>query len=132
METYSRLLHELYLCGARRFLLINVPPISRTPYFLALESWQRERHEFAVDLFNVKLKSTSADWLKDSDHSNVTLEMYDAWSFMTTILDQSETYGFLNNECSGERCIWWDNYHPTTEFHHLLAADIQGSLKNHI
>jgi phospholipase/lecithinase/hemolysin len=53
---------------------------------------------------------------------------YDSWSFMTELLDNAAEYGFLNNSCIGDGCLWWDGYHPSSAFHQLLATDIQKQL----
>lgn len=50
--------------------------------------------------------------------------LYDSWSFMTKVLETPAQYGFKNETCIGEGCIWWDDEHPTSAFHNLLAADL--------
>ncbi|KAJ5682153.1 GDSL lipase/esterase [Penicillium macrosclerotiorum] len=128
VRSYFILLHDLYTCGARNILVINVPPISRTPYMLSLRPWQRKINQKFVDALNHEIEAMAVDWRKS--HSDAFLEVYDVWSFMTMILDRPRSYGFMDNRCSGERCIWWDDYHPSSAFHRLLAANIQVKLSH--
>lgn len=143
IDSYFQLVHKLYQCGARRFLILNVPPTTRTPKMLALPEWQREIHSKAVYQFNQRLGGRVKelhqlyhDVCRDSCifpmvsliAFQASVQVYDVWSFMTDILDSPEEYGFLDNRCIGEGCIWWDGYHPRSAFHQLLAADIQTNL----
>lgn len=126
MESYLRLIHELYDCGARRFLLINVPPITRSPKMLRLKQRNRRLHEKAVHNFNRQLAKAAQDWRRFL--GSASIQFYDCWTFMTDILDNHEKYGFDSNDCRGQGCIWWDEYHPSSRFHRLLAADLQEKL----
>jgi phospholipase/lecithinase/hemolysin len=54
-----------------------------------------------------------------------SMALYDAWSFMSDVLDNPKEFGFMNNTCIGNECVWWDDYHPRSAFHQLLAADIE-------
>ncbi|KAJ5519849.1 GDSL lipase/esterase [Penicillium fimorum] len=127
LESYFRLLHELYQCGARRFLLLNVPPASRTPKMLSRDPWHRYAHRKVVHEFNRQLQGAVSKW--SIEHDDTSMALYDTWSFMTDILDNPREYGFADNSCIGEGCIWWDGYHPRSAFHRLLAADIQRNIK---
>lgn len=145
MESYLRLIHELYDCGARRFLLINVPPITRSPKMLRLKQRNRRLHEKAVHNFNRQLAKAAQDWRRFLGSVSLdpaisitfwslivslkaSIQFYDCWTFMTDILDNHEKYGFDSNDCRGQGCIWWDEYHPSSRFHRLLAADLQEKL----
>jgi phospholipase/lecithinase/hemolysin len=54
------------------------------------------------------------------------MRIYDSWSFFTTILDNPQEYGFVDSTCIGHEqgCLWWDDFHPVSAFHNLLAADV--------
>lgn len=144
LQSYLILLGQLRECGARHFLLLNVPPISRTPHFLWDEPDQAESLRKAVVEFNRQLNVKVLEWrithfdvcslfffrlkstLLSSWYLTVqsTMVLYDAWLFMTKILDNAREYGFEDNVCTGEGCIWWNEFHPTSAFHELLAADL--------
>ncbi|KAH8693799.1 GDSL lipase/esterase [Talaromyces proteolyticus] len=126
LQSYFRLVEQLYECGARRFLIINVPPTTRTPKMLLFENWHRKIHQRVVTSFNRQLEQGVYHWRKQ--HKSASMVLFDSWSFMTKILDNPREYGFLNSDCIGDRCIWWDGYHPSSAFHRLLAADIRTQL----
>jgi hypothetical protein len=54
-QRHLQLAETMYNCGARRFLLINVPPVSRTPTYLERDKWHREAHEAMVEKFNTRM-----------------------------------------------------------------------------
>jgi phospholipase/lecithinase/hemolysin len=43
---------------------------------------------------------------------------------MTGVLDHPAEYEFPDITCIGEGCIWWDDFHPRSAFHRILAQDI--------
>lgn len=62
LVNYFQLIEDLYECGARRFIVINVPPTTRTPVNLSLRPKQRERHRRHTDEYNHRLKEGVADF----------------------------------------------------------------------
>jgi hypothetical protein len=54
-QRHLQLAETMYNCGARRFLLINVPPVSRTPTYLKKDEWHRNAHQVMVEKFNNRL-----------------------------------------------------------------------------
>jgi hypothetical protein len=65
LESYFRLLHEMYRCGARRFLLLNVPPTSRTPQMLSGDPWHRYVQQKVVHEFNRQLQVAVFKWSRE-------------------------------------------------------------------
>ncbi|PLB46113.1 hypothetical protein P170DRAFT_449643 [Aspergillus steynii IBT 23096] len=122
LQSYLAVLDHLHECGARHFLLLNVPPTDRTPQMRWFEYWQRERHREVVVEFNRQLQAAVVGWRMT--HRDSTMALYDSWSLMTEILDNPQIYGFEDGECMGQGCVWWDDLHPTSEFHRLLADDL--------
>ncbi|KAF9889555.1 hypothetical protein FE257_007265 [Aspergillus nanangensis] len=63
MDSYFRLLDHLHQnCGARHFLVINVPPIARTPQFRDEDPLRRQRLHKATLQFNNLLDQTVRQW----------------------------------------------------------------------
>ncbi|KAI9373908.1 hypothetical protein BJX61DRAFT_551898 [Aspergillus egyptiacus] len=122
MESYFRLVDKLYDCGARDFLIMNVPPVDRSPKILQLEAWKRPLFKKVLDEFNAQLAAAVMRWT--SAHPESEMALYDTWSFMTEVLDCPQEYGFLDSTCVGEGCIWWDRLHPRSAFHQILASDV--------
>ncbi|PLB54019.1 hypothetical protein P170DRAFT_344701, partial [Aspergillus steynii IBT 23096] len=122
LESYFSMLLTLYDCGARHFMLINVPPTTRAPEMLDLDPLIRQKHDRAIREYNSQLQEGVRNW--QNSHSDTSMMLYDAWSLMTTVLDYPEKYGFTDNRCIGQKCIWADDYHPSSAFHRLLASNI--------
>jgi len=61
MDSYFDLVHELYQCGARNFLLLNVPPVTRAPKMLLFPAWHREIHRKVVREFNQQLEDRATE-----------------------------------------------------------------------
>jgi phospholipase/lecithinase/hemolysin len=128
---------QLYNHGARKFLYMNVPPLSRTPvgihsfdsadfsagsgpsiYSTAVKDWNQNLTA-AVDIFR-------------SQHNDVRVEIYDSYSLFNSVLDDPTAYDFDDptSICTGEhsRCVWFDHFHPGSTFYKVLAANLSTSL----
>ncbi|PYI32027.1 hypothetical protein BP00DRAFT_473834 [Aspergillus indologenus CBS 114.80] len=127
LDTYSRLLTELYDCGARRFLVMNVPPTTRTPNMMTHSPRRRARHLTTVHLFNLLLERMVKRWA--GGIPDATAMLFDVFAFMNAVLDDPKRYGFRDGTCMDEEgCVWWDDFHPRSEFHFVLARQLEGLL----
>lgn len=74
------------------------------------------------------LCSTSQTKLSSGRNSELGIQAsaveYDTWNFMSKVLEDPTRYGFQNATCIGAGCVWWDNYHPTSAFHRLMAREM--------
>ncbi|RAL15800.1 SGNH/GDSL hydrolase family protein [Aspergillus homomorphus CBS 101889] len=123
LDTYAHLLQELYDCGARHFLVLNVPPITRTPQMLTYDEKRRARHLTTVKAFNLQLVEMVTRWRQANP--DTTMVIYDVFASMSDVLDDPMGYGFRDERCMGKGCVWWDNYHPRSHFHRILAEDLE-------
>ncbi|KAL4876913.1 hypothetical protein BJY04DRAFT_231199 [Aspergillus karnatakaensis] len=131
IQSYTELYHQLYDCGARRLLVMNVPQITRTPALLADHQSHRDAVYDSVLHFNFLLEREIALWNNNHtpDASSPThIFFFNAWAFTDYVLDNPIAFGFRDSSCIGEGCIWWDDFHPTSQFHRLLAAELQSTL----
>ncbi|OJJ63017.1 hypothetical protein ASPSYDRAFT_41714 [Aspergillus sydowii CBS 593.65] len=124
LQSYFNLVDHLHACGARDFLVFNIPPCDRTPNIVALKQSERELYESVTAQFNNRLRHGVEEWRSANPDS--TMRTYDAWSFFTEILDNPQQYGFVDSTCIGyeQGCLWWDDFHSVSAFHNLLAADV--------
>nr|AFT91369.1 hypothetical protein [Aspergillus rugulosus] len=124
LQSYFDLVDRLHDCGARDFLIFNVPPCDRSPKILALKPSDIRLYRAVIKEFNRHLLNAVEQWQLANPDS--TMATYDAWSFFTQILDSPQGYGFVDSKCIGarKRCVWWDDFHPVSALHRLLAADI--------
>jgi hypothetical protein len=74
MRSYFDLVHQLYECGARHFLVVNVPPTTRTPQMLLFEAWRRKIHRKVVEDFNRQLEDAVVEWRKE--YPSVSLPLF--------------------------------------------------------
>ncbi|CAL5870081.1 uncharacterized protein PFLUO_LOCUS4315 [Penicillium psychrofluorescens] len=126
INEYQSLAEEIYADGGRKFLFLNVPPTSRSPYILDQGPDVAEAHAAWLNVFNEGLSSMVNDF--GAEHPDALPILYDSWSFMTKILDQPQAYGYPNATCindDGISCVWWNNYHPGQKYHSLQAADMK-------
>ncbi|KAF3387588.1 Acetylesterase [Penicillium rolfsii] len=126
MAQYRALVEEIYADGGRRFLFVNVPPTSRSPYILNQGESVSQKHAAWTTAYNNGLASMRAEF--EDAHGDVETVLYDSWSFMTKILDKPQKYGYPNATCindNGKSCVWWNDYHPGQKYHRLQAADMK-------
>jgi phospholipase/lecithinase/hemolysin len=64
-------------------------------------------------------------------HGDVRVRIYDAAALFTRVLDDPKKYGFKDStskfmlsDAEEESCIWYDDLHPTSAMHKILAADL--------
>ncbi|KAJ5924097.1 Acetylesterase [Penicillium verhagenii] len=153
MAVYKSLAEQIYAKGGRKFLFLNVPPTSRSPYILdqgiaasrAHAAWlavyneylklmvlgfQDEHPEVGWD-FGVKIIGQGLwnAWASlTSNDFQIQTVIYNSWEFMTGILDDPHKYGYPNNTCiddDGTTCVWWNNYHPGLKYHALQSKDMK-------
>ncbi|RDW81579.1 SGNH/GDSL hydrolase family protein [Aspergillus mulundensis] len=122
LDSYFNLIDRMHDCGARDFLLFNIPPCDRTPQILLREPVQILAYDALTREFNRQLRDAAEDW--GSANRDASISVFDAWAFFTEILDAPQKYGFTDNECMGPGCFWFDDFHPMSPVHQLLAADV--------
>ncbi|KAJ5137660.1 hypothetical protein N7476_008274 [Penicillium atrosanguineum] len=130
MAQYESLVREIYADGGRKFLFLNAPPTSRSPFILAEGAQASEAHAAWVTAYNDGLDTMVERFRRK--HSDVKTVVYDTWSFMTNILDYPEEYGYPDSTCindDGISCIWWNNYHPGLKYHRLQATNMKQYLE---
>ncbi|RJE23685.1 cellulose-binding GDSL lipase acylhydrolase [Aspergillus sclerotialis] len=129
MDRYESLIENIYNDGGRKFLLINVPPTSRSPNFISQGEDAMAKHAAWVDVFNKELASMIEGF--KGKHSDVTTVLYDSYAFMSKVLNSPTEYEFPDATCiddDGERCVWWNDYHPGKKYHRFQAEDMKGVL----
>ncbi|KAL5001723.1 GDSL lipase/esterase [Aspergillus recurvatus] len=124
LQSYFNLVDRLHGCGARDFVIFNVPPCDRSPQILTLEPPDIQLYDTVTKEFNRQLLNAAGQWRLANPDS--AMSTYDAWSFFTEVLDNPQEYGFVDSTCIGasKGCVWWDDFHPVSALHRLLAADV--------
>lgn len=69
VDRYFSLVDELYRDGARQFLFLNVPSVTRSPRILEGTEELVKKHAHCVDVFNIAFDSHFAEF--KSSHEDV-------------------------------------------------------------
>lgn len=140
----------MYKQGGRNFLVINCPPVERTPLWLvSANDTQRAELGALVRSWNNGLQSMISSM--QQAHPDVTMFYYDVWTTMGAVITnpavraQTAQYNNTNGWCAayfygtGGNTTYCDsscsfgcvnNYmfgdwlHPTWPFHQVMAAEI--------
>ncbi|KAL3475185.1 GDSL lipase/esterase [Aspergillus californicus] len=129
IERLRSLVQQIISAGGRKFLFLNVPPTSRTPYFTEQGEATMEQQAAYLEVYNQELQSMVTSLSGNS--TEITTVLYDSWSFMTDVLDNPTEYGFQDATCineDGVTCVWWNDYHPSAKYHQLQAEDMKTEL----
>ncbi|GAA5972471.1 hypothetical protein JCM8115_002219 [Rhodotorula mucilaginosa] len=119
--------------GGKYFVIPTLPPIGENyPYANALPKAAPLMYFFSTELRKLYLQ-----WAK----SEPGVAIADYYTLFSKLMDKPERYGFsrkyLKQGCIGRRCsdnwreyIWFDDYHPTTYVHSLMADEAMEALDN--
>lgn len=123
--------NTLIEAGATHFFIPNLPNLGLTPYANAIGA--------ATDatLFSTTFNSALASELAvlSMQHPGIDLMQFDTYSFFNNLVADPSNYGFANIHdscltltttgfisCSNpNEYIFWDDFHPTTQAHLVLA-----------
>ncbi|CAG8694547.1 Carbohydrate Esterase Family 16 protein [Gigaspora rosea] len=123
--------------GARKFLLLNMPPINRAPQYINYTNITILQN--LIEAHNILLNQTVNDIRKTN---RIQAGVFDVWGLIESFTQNPQQYGFSNvidsciqhnsnNTCQNpDKYLWWDAIHPTTKVHSLLAAEIIVYLKS--
>ena len=126
---------QLYLHGARRFLLLNVPDVGKTPAVRMLDQAYPGIAGFAGFLsqgYNSGLAGVVQGL--NLGLPGIDVRVLDVYAMLNAVVADPGTYGFLN---ATEACVtpnqppftctrpdtyaFWDGIHPTKALHELVA-----------
>lgn len=121
---------ELASMGASNIIVPNLPDLSLTPY-VQLKNDQTAAKNFSIE-FNQTLAS-QIDALSGALPS-ANIVQFDTFSLFNNIIQNPANYGFTNTTeacvvlliaCTDDSThVFWDDFHPTTQVHMLVAAAI--------
>jgi len=126
VEAIFDTLHDLYVkVGARNFVLLDVPPIDRSPG--AVESDSTEEMKERVKTWNVLLKSQAEDFAKSSEKA--TVFVFSLHQVLTEVFDEPLDFYFAEDDPEIEGAgIWTDDLHLTPAVHTIFAERLLDSL----
>ncbi|MFH2066907.1 MAG: SGNH/GDSL hydrolase family protein [Pseudomonadota bacterium] len=115
--------------GAGRFLLLNLPDLGATPRYSGTSDVQTATN-FSIE-FNTELSQIVAQF--QQANSQILIYQLDIYTMFSEIIQNPNPYGFSNvteespnfsvedNFDNSAGYMFWDNKHPTTETHALIA-----------
>jgi outer membrane lipase/esterase len=128
--------------GGHRFIVPNVPNLSRAPGVLALDALLPGMKGVATRLsqaFNAQL-TRALDALEAAQQPHIDLVRFDAEAFVDLVIDNGPAFGFLDvttpcytgdettfvgpigTVCSNpDQHMFWGEHHPGARFHELLG-----------
>jgi len=113
---------DLYDVGARNFLLIDIPPINRSP---AVQRLVDDGTPYTT--WNTILRAKAKEF--SVSHPETTILMFSAWDAFNRVLNWPTGYGFTDADArKAGGAIWSDALHPTSRMHDALAHDIAAFL----
>lgn len=72
MAKYRSLVEEIYADGGRKFLFLNVPSVSRSPYILDQGESVSESHAAWTTVYNHGLATMRAEFIAAHDDVSIT------------------------------------------------------------
>lgn len=116
--------------GARNFLIPNLPDLSTTPSVVAHgDPAKADAHMFSI-VFNNELASQLGN--VSSQFPDANIFQFDTYTFVNGVIANPSNYGLtdVQNACLTDSALcvnpdgflYWDNSHPTTRGHSILAA----------
>ncbi|EKM74491.1 hypothetical protein AGABI1DRAFT_47884, partial [Agaricus bisporus var. burnettii JB137-S8] len=114
--------HDLYVkAQARNFVLIDVPPVDRSPQAIRLECM--EKIEERVETWNKLLRTQAIEF--QSKTTDATVLIFSSHKLFSDILDDPLEHEFTEDDPETEGGgIWVDDLHPTSEVHDILGEQI--------
>ncbi|PCH37968.1 carbohydrate esterase family 16 protein [Wolfiporia cocos MD-104 SS10] len=120
---------ELYNAGARNFLLVDLPPIHRSPAGNKPKSLQLPSRQPSCELWNIYLKEGAAQFA--SSHPLSTVLIYSSWETFSKAMDNPTAFGFETEDVrKAGGGMWVDRLHPTSKMHDLVARDLAQFLQD--
>lgn len=149
IQLLFQLMGELHNAGARNFLLLDCPPIHRTPNSGDPESgpnsdrfedwngllFMQARFFVARHQDYTSARDTPADTPEPISPvttpngvgvgGDTSVFVFSSWSTFMSILDYPEAYGFDEDEVDeAQGPVWMDDLHPTSKVHGILAKHL--------
>ena len=132
-------LEMLAQAGARHILVMNLPNLGAIPRFNGSSATSSSALAFTTN-FNESLRAVLTTFT--SENPSVALYSFDAFSMFEELHAHPATYGFSNVENTNPdygvsfenqgKYVFWDDIHPTTEAHSLIANQVATFLRTAI
>jgi phospholipase/lecithinase/hemolysin len=124
-------MEELVKYGALHLLVLNLPDLGAIPATLGKPE-APQTTAFSTD-FNTELADMIDKFI--AEHPEIEVVEFDVFSFAMAVKNDPAAYGFVNvtdpspnfdvpNNFDGAGYVFWDERHPTTSMHSLIADQV--------
>lgn len=128
-------IERLLNAGAQHVVVTNIPDLSKTPKFAAYPGFIKEWIRIMVGTYNLLLELELGLL---ADDYNCSIVVVDIESAMNHMVSNKELYGLenvtesleTNPALNPDTTLFWDDVHPTTYGHRLLANEVLDTILN--
>jgi thermolabile hemolysin len=141
MANTATAVERLYQKGARRIVLVNAPDLAKFPQTATLDASTRSALRVRIHEHNLALRLQAQN--SASAFPALTVRVADFFCTFDVIFEHATEFGFSQTQIAawhddeltdktfdgpGSRYLFWDNVHPSSAFHALLAQSIATEL----
>lgn len=126
---YFEQLEIIYQAGARKFVLLSVPPITKTPLMLGQSQWARDTEDAVIATYNSLIQSNLSAF--KAKHSDIIATVVDTAAPFNQAINNPTAYGAPDATCynaDGTSCLWFNDYHPGIAINRLVAAAVTDAI----
>ncbi len=140
MTRISNSVLSLYAQGARHFLILNLPDIGKSPGYCNQPPAEIAAVTQIVQAYNTALATVVQTF--ETDLTDIIIYSFDIFSYMNKMINSGAfvnttgTYMELDSEGNqtgnvngnAEDYLFWDNIHPMTQAHKMIADEMDQTL----
>lgn len=130
MDSYFEGLERVYRAGGRKFVVLGVPPIHKTPSVLKNTAEQQQVEAVAIARYNEVIVTRLTAF--KAAHADVTAVFVDTAAPFNKALENPTAYGAPDATCfngDGASCLWFNDYHPGVAINKLVAEEVAKAWK---
>ena len=132
-------MEELEQFGAKHLLVLNLPDLGAIP--ATLGSPEAPGATAYSNDFNAALADMISNFRVE--HPEIAVYLFDVYTFASAVKNDPTAYGFTNvtdpspnfevpNNFDGAGYVFWDERHPTTSMHSLIADQVFALLSDQV
>ncbi|KAG2119184.1 hypothetical protein DEU56DRAFT_747478 [Suillus clintonianus] len=122
--------HQLYIrARARNFVIINVPPIDRSPAGLSFSAELEDR----IETWNDLLQKETADFASGGTQATQSVFLFSSNAVLTDVLDSPVKYKFSEKDVmQAGGSIWEDELHITSSVQKVIAEQFIHAMESNL